>query len=128
SLTVRMAYKVNAPSVRPVFNVQIAREDGFEIYSVNSPADSWHPSAMGEEGEVRVTFPKVPLMAGAYRVTTTILSSEQESAPVLDGVHLRFNVVATGDDSGLVRFDSRWSATQHHSSAEVTDDPGRAIP
>ncbi|MBO0730909.1 MAG: ABC transporter ATP-binding protein, partial [Acidimicrobiaceae bacterium] len=45
SLTVRMAYKVNAPSVRPVFNVQIAREDGFEIYSVNSPADSWHPSA-----------------------------------------------------------------------------------
>ncbi|MBO0727619.1 MAG: ABC transporter ATP-binding protein [Acidimicrobiaceae bacterium] len=128
ALTVRMAYKVNAPLIRPVFNVQIAREDGFEIYTVNSPADSWHPPATGEEGEVRVTFPKVPLMAGAYRVTATILSSDEETAPVLDGVHLRFNVVTTGNDSGLVRFDSRWSAIQHDSSAEGTDDPGRAIP
>ncbi|MBO0728794.1 MAG: ABC transporter ATP-binding protein [Acidimicrobiaceae bacterium] len=126
SLTVRMAFKVNAPGGRPVFSVQIAREDEFEIYSVKSPADSWRPSEVGDEGEVGVTFPKVPLMAGAYKVTATILASDQESAPALDSVDLPFNVVTTGTDSGLVRFDSHWSASPYRSSKEGTGGPGRA--
>ncbi|MBO0728169.1 MAG: ABC transporter ATP-binding protein [Acidimicrobiaceae bacterium] len=126
SLTVRMAFKVNAPAGRPVFSVQIAREDEFEIYSVKSPTNSWRPLDVGDEGEVGVTFPKVPLMAGAYKVTATILASDQESAPALDSVHMPFNVVTTGTDSGLVRFDSHWSASRQRSGGQGIEGPDRA--
>lgn len=48
-------------------------------------------------------------MAGAYFVTAAALDGPRQGAAVIDDVQLRFNVVSTGGESGLVRLDHRWS-------------------
>jgi ABC-type polysaccharide/polyol phosphate transport system ATPase subunit len=108
-LVVRMGYRVNDAAVQPYFNVRIARDDGTEVYCVDS-ADANAPAlGVGMEAAITLTFPSIPLMAGAYVVTVTMGEARRMDAPLLDEMQLRFNVVSTGRDSGLIRLRHTWS-------------------
>lgn len=125
-LTLKLTYRVVRPGPAPTLNVMITREDGLEVYSVNSdPGFLSLPT--GSQREVGVTFPTVPLLAGAYMVTASVLASDRADAVVLDSTQLRFNMVATGRDGGLIRLAHSWSADPETATLEGGGGPGRAV-
>jgi ABC-2 type transport system ATP-binding protein len=124
SLAVRIGYRIDEPIEQPVLSVRIGRSDGLEVYSVTSDAEMEALRDNGREGVVTLSFPAIPLMAGAYGATVALLGGTGENAPILDDAQLHFNVVSAGRDSGLVRLDHSWSFERGASQPEDTKGIG----
>lgn len=127
ALIVRIGYRVNDAAAQPNFNVRIARDDGTEVYCVDSAGANLPALEVGREAAITLTFPSIPLMAGAYVVSVTMGETRSVDAPILDEMQLRFNVVSTGRDSGLIRLRHTWSAEPDAAHPEHTGGTDRVV-
>ena len=113
--TVRLSYRANAACAAPVFGLGFYRADGTYV---NGSNHAWRQQpieiadmAAGEEGTVELRCPSLPLLAGAYYLTTFLYDHSKAAPTPLDHREhvLSFQVLdAEHSQHGLVSFPSRW--------------------
>jgi ABC-type polysaccharide/polyol phosphate transport system ATPase subunit len=122
---VRVRYKVHAVVRQPVFGLGIYRSDGTYV---NGSNHHWreHPIAIeearaGEEGEVRMTFEHMPLLQGAYYLTTFLYDHSKAAPTAID--HREHAVSFEVLDSrrlqhGMLYLPTRWELVRRYQGRE----------
>lgn len=113
---VRLGYRATAACAGPVFGLGFYRADGTYV---NGSNHAWRQAPLeiadmqaGEEGTVELACPSLPLLAGAYYLTTFCYDHSKAAPTPLDHREhvLAFQVLdAERSQHGLVTFASRWT-------------------
>jgi ABC-type polysaccharide/polyol phosphate transport system ATPase subunit len=114
SLTVEIPYRLNRPVAEPVFSVAIHRNDGLHVYGVSTAEAGVSAPELQPGGLVKLTFPRLSLLSGTYRVSVVIHGVRRHNAMPLDSHWQRytFRVVSAATEEGLVRLDHEWTFGQ----------------
>jgi ABC-type polysaccharide/polyol phosphate transport system ATPase subunit len=122
---VRVRYKVHETVRQPVFGLGIYRSDGTYV---NGSNHHWreHPLAIeearaGEEGEVRMSFEHMPLLQGAYYLTTFLYDHSKAAPTAID--HREHAVSFEVLDSrrlqhGMLYLPTRWELVRRYQGRE----------
>ena len=110
-LTVEVPFRLHGRPRQPAFGVTIHGAAGEVVYSTRSAPDRDLP-APGEAGTAAVSFPRVPLLPGLYRLTVAAFDSADPNAPPVD-IHVQAYSVKVlpageGTDQGVVRIEHSW--------------------
>ncbi|MGH7776817.1 MAG: ABC transporter ATP-binding protein [Candidatus Dormibacterales bacterium] len=109
ALGVEIPYRRRGRGRGPAFGVTIHGAAGEIVYSTRSEPG---PTPAGEGGTAILTFPRLPLLPGLYRLTVAAFQSEDPKAPPAD-VHVQAYSVkvvpsAGAADEGVVRIEHAW--------------------
>ena len=131
---VRIRYRVHGNVRRPVFGLGIYRSDGTYI---NGSNHNWreHPIDIdemqaGEEGELTMSFERMPLLSGQYYLTTFLYDHSKTAPTAID--HREHVVTFEVLDSkrhqhGTLFLPSRWSlARRAAGGADVKIEESRS--
>jgi hypothetical protein len=123
---VRIRYRVREAVRRPVFGLGIYRSDGTYINGSNHhwretpiQAEDMQP---GEEGELTMSFEKMPLLQGQYYLTTFVYDHGKASPTAIDHREhvVTFEVIDVHrHQHGTLFLPSRWSLARRASGAEA---------
>ncbi len=101
--TVVVTADVHAPAAVPHLHIGLVREDMTPVYGVSSDMDGAVPADLGGgRYRYRLTFPRLPLCAGRYRLRAHAL--DETATRLYDTVEIDFAVEGDDGDLGLVRF------------------------
>jgi hypothetical protein len=122
---VRVRYKVHQDVRQPVFGLGIYRSDGTYV---NGSNHHWreHPIAIeqarsGEEGEVRMSFEHMPLLQGAYYLTTFLYDHSKAAPTAIDHREhaLSFEVLDSRRlQHGMLYLPTRWELVRRYQGRE----------
>jgi ABC-type polysaccharide/polyol phosphate transport system ATPase subunit len=122
---VRVRYKVHKNLRQPVFGLGIYRSDGTYV---NGSNHQWreHPLAIeearaGEEGEVRMSFERMPLLQGAYYLTTFLYDHSKAAPTAIDHREhvVSFEVLDTRRlQHGMLYLPTRWELVRRYQGRE----------
>jgi len=122
---VRVRYKVHKNLRQPVFGLGLYRSDGTYV---NGSNHQWreHPIAIeearaGEEGEVRMSFERMPLLQGAYYLTTFLYDHSKAAPTAIDHREhaLSFEVLDTRRlQHGMLYLPTRWELVRRYQGRE----------
>jgi len=122
---VRVRYRVLRDVRQPVFGLGIYRSDGTYV---NGSNHQWreHPIAIelaraGEEGEVRMSFERMPLLQGAYYLTTFLYDHSKAAPTAIDHREhaLSFEVLDTARlQHGMLYLPTRWELVRRYGGRE----------
>ena len=122
---VRVRYRVLKDSRQPVFGLGIYRSDGTYV---NGSNHHWreHPIAIeearaGEEGEVRMSFERMPLLQGAYYLTTFLYDHSKAAPTAIDHREhaLSFEVLDSRRlQHGMLYLPTRWELVRRYQGRE----------
>jgi len=122
---VRLRYKVHRDVRRPVFGLGIYRSDGTYV---NGSNHHWreHPLAIeearaGEEGEVRMSFEHMPLLQGAYYLTSFLYDHSKAAPTAIDHREhaLTFEVLDPRRlQHGMLYLPTRWELVRRRDGRE----------
>ena len=122
---VRLRYKVLRDVRQPVFGLGIYRSDGTYV---NGSSHHWreHPIAIeaaraGEEGELLMSFERMPLLQGAYYLTTFLYDHSKAAPTAIDHREhaLSFEVLDPRRlQHGMLYLPTRWQLVRRHAGRE----------
>ena len=122
---VRVRYKVVRDVRQPVFGLGIYRSDGTYV---NGSNHHWreHPIAIeaaraGEEGELLMSFERMPLLQGAYYLTTFLYDHSKAAPTAIDHREhaLSFEVLDTRRlQHGMLYLPTRWQLVRRQDGRE----------
>ena len=122
---VRLRYKVLRDVRQPVFGLGIYRSDGTYV---NGSNHHWreHPIAIeaaraGEEGELVMSFERMPLLQGAYYLTTFLYDHSKAAPTAIDHREhaLSFEVLDPRRlQHGMLYLPTRWQLVRRHAGRE----------
>jgi len=122
---VRLRYKVLRDVRQPVFGLGIYRSDGTYV---NGSNHHWreHPIAIeaaraGEEGELLMSFERMPLLQGAYYLTTFLYDHSKAAPTAIDHREhaLSFEVLDPRRlQHGMLYLPTRWQLVRRHAGRE----------
>jgi ABC-type polysaccharide/polyol phosphate transport system ATPase subunit len=122
---VRVRYKVHQNLRQPVFGLGIYRSDGTYV---NGSNHQWreHPIGIeearaGEEGEVRMSFEQMPLLQGAYYLTTFLYDHSKAAPTAIDHREhaVSFEVLDTRRlQHGMLYLPTRWELVRRYQGRE----------
>jgi ABC-type polysaccharide/polyol phosphate transport system ATPase subunit len=122
---VRLRYKVVRDVRQPVFGLGIYRSDGTYV---NGSNHHWreHPIAIeaaraGEEGELVMSFERMPLLQGAYYLTTFLYDHSKAAPTAIDHREhaLSFEVIDPRRlQHGMLYLPTRWQLVRRHDGRE----------
>lgn len=126
SLTVEIAYRINRPVRTLVFGLAVHRSDGLYVYGTNTWVDGVPIAPLDRDGRIRLSYRKLALMKGQYRITVSILESDGHQVEPSDQhwQDRHFRVVASKEDEGIARLDHTWELLDEPSSERAIGDPG----
>ena len=126
--TVRVRYRVHKRARRPVFGLGIYRSDGTYV---NGSNHHWrnHPIEIatvepGEEGEARMAFDSLPLLAGQYYLTTFVYDHDKVAPTAIDHREhaLTFEVVdVRRHQHGMLSLPARWTLVRKRAGSPDPD-------
>jgi ABC-2 type transport system ATP-binding protein len=73
-LSVEISYTVHKPIQEAVFGVAIVRNDGVYVFGTNTAADGVPIRPLNRSGCIRLSYPRLPLMNGVYRVSVGLFA------------------------------------------------------
>lgn len=128
SLTVEIAYRVNKPVKTLVFGVAVHRSDGLYVYGTNSWVDGVPIAPLDRDGRIRLSYRKLELMKGDYRMTVAILESDGRRVERSDQhwQDRHFRVVTGKEDEGIARLDHAWEMLDEEPNRRPAADPDDA--
>ena len=122
---VRVRYKVLRDVRQPVFGLGIYRSDGTYV---NGSNHQWREQPLGielaragEEGEVRMSFEHMPLLQGAYYLTTFLYDHSKAAPTAIDHREhvVGFEVLDTRRlQHGMLYLPTRWELVRRHDGRE----------
>lgn len=117
-LTVEIAYRVHSRVDTPVFGVAVHRSDDVYVYGTNTHADGFRVGPLERDGRIRLSYPKLELMNGVYRLTVAVFGSSAPGEQPIDQQWQRHTcrVLSSKSDEGVTRLDHVW---------EIPDQEGR---
>ncbi len=120
SLTVEIDYRVNRPVVTPNFGVMLHRNDGTYVYGCNTNSDGCDVAALERDGCVRFSYHALQLLAGTYYISVALFASTHPHAlPIhFREREIRFRVVHSTAEQGLVRIEHDWQTELTESTGE----------
>jgi ABC-type polysaccharide/polyol phosphate transport system ATPase subunit len=125
ALTVEIAYRVNRPVKTLVFGIAVHRSDGLYVYGTNTWVDGVPIAPLDRDGRLRLSYRKLELMKGQYRMTVAILESDGHQVEPSDQhwQDRHFRVVAGKEDEGVSRLDHTWELLDEQGSRRAMGDP-----
>lgn len=122
---VRVRYRVHKDVRLPVFGLGIYRSDGTYV---NGSNHQWREEPLaieqayaGEEGEVLMSFEHLPLLQGAYYLTTFLYDHGKAAPTAIDHREhvLGFEVLDTRRlQHGMLFLPTRWEVVRRHAGRE----------
>lgn len=107
SITLDLDFTVRERVDDAVLGFAIFRSDGLWVFGTNTRIDRFDNFYLDKDGNYKVKFDSVNLLAGEYWVDVTIEYSE--GVPVDYFRHaIEFNIVSNVNDAGVVRFEHEW--------------------
>jgi ABC-type polysaccharide/polyol phosphate transport system ATPase subunit len=126
--TVRVRYRVHKTARKPVFGLGLYRSDGTYV---NGSNHHWrdHPIEIaaveaGEEGEARMAFDALPLLAGQYYLTTFVYDHDKVAPTAIDHREhaLTFEVVdVRRHQHGMLSLPARWTLVRKRAGSSEPD-------
>lgn len=114
SLVVAVTFRTTEPLEDPIFGVALFRSDGTYIYGPNTRFDGvlngrWHGIYT-----FFAHYPRLPLLAGGYRVSVAIFDRAHLHAHVWHNQLHAFEVAQDVEDHGLVVLEHAWGMLAWH--------------
>jgi ABC-type polysaccharide/polyol phosphate transport system ATPase subunit len=108
-MVVEVDYRVNRPLPEPVFSLAILGSDGRTVYATSTAADGVLLDPLEGDGMIRLEYPSLQLLPGAYAVEISV-AAEPSMSTLIDstGAGLGFRVASGTKEYGVVRLDHRW--------------------
>jgi ABC-2 type transport system ATP-binding protein len=125
-LTIDIAYRVNRRVETPVFVIGVHRSDDVYVYGTSTLADGFALDPLTRDGRIQLTFRKMKLLKGVYRVSVGIFKDRGQGERAIDS-HIQrhtFRVVTEHDDQGLTRLDHEWVIPAGQTDARAADSAG----
>jgi len=120
-LTIDITYRVNRRVESPAFVIGVHRSDDVYVYGTSTLADGFPLGPLTRNGRIRLTFRRLELMKGVYRISVGIFGSHGRGEQALDS-HLQrhtFRVVSDQLDEGLTRIDHEWVIPEDQSGGRT---------
>jgi len=125
---VRIRWRAHAEVAEPVFGLGLYRSDGTYVNGSNhqwrrEPIDLGHVK-QGEEGEVEMSFERLPLLQGQYYLTCFLYDHSKASPTAIDHrEHAATFEVIDADhlQHGMLLLPTRWSVTRRNGGEEHTE-------
>ncbi len=126
-LVVSVSYIASDAVPRAGFGVTIARSDGTYCYATNTMGDLGHAIALGEEGEVKVSFNPLTLLPGTFFIHATIFERRTHSHYDFREHAAMFKVHSDLSDHGVCILPHQWVGEDSgsESARSARDLPGQ---
>jgi ABC-type polysaccharide/polyol phosphate transport system ATPase subunit len=121
SLIVAVTFRTTEPLERPIFGVALFRSDGVYVFGPNTRFDGVLEGTYHGVYTYFIHYPKLPLLAGTYRLSIAIFDQGHISPHVWHNQLYNFEVAQDVEDHGIVRLPHRWGLLVWHDGTE----PGR---
>ena len=124
SLTVEIAYRINRPVKTLVLGVAVHRSDGLYVYGTNTWVDGVPIAPLDRDGRLRLSYRRLELMKGHYRMTVAILESDGRQVQPSDQQwqDRHFRVAAGKEDEGVARLDHTWELVNEQTGRQAVGD------
>jgi ABC-2 type transport system ATP-binding protein len=110
AVDVVIRYACAEPVERPVFVVEVVRQDGVQVAVSHSKMHGMELPQIGGEGSVSYRIASLPLVAGRYWISAAILDqSLMHTFARADRVR-SIDVRGSSDPAGLLQLDGAWTA------------------
>ncbi len=124
SLVIASTFRTVEPIFRPIFGVALFRSDGTYVFGPNTRFDNVLDGSFHGVYTWYVHYPKLPLLAGTYRVSVAIFDKNHLKPHVWHNQLYQFDVSQDVEDHGLVQLPHRWGMVTHL-DAGAPPDPDR---
>jgi lipopolysaccharide transport system ATP-binding protein len=117
SLVVAVTFRTTEAITRPIFGVALFRNDGVYVFGPNTRFDGVLDGTYNGVYTFFVHYPKLPLLAGSYRVSVAIFDEGHVTPHVWHNQLYSFEVAQDVEDHGLVQLPHRWGVITWHDAA-----------
>lgn len=117
SLVVAVTFRTTEPVESPIFGVALFRNDGTYVYGPNTRYDGVLDAAFDGVYTVFVHYPKLPLLAGSYRISVAVYDKGHVRPMAWHNQLYELKIVQQVEDHGLVMLPHRWGMIVHHDGA-----------
>lgn len=107
SMTIEINYKNKGKAVEPIFGIGVFRNDGLQVYGVNTNIDRMGFIELNESGNVRFCIHKNNLIAGDYWLDVAIHKEDGFSYDYWKQC-LTFRMYSDISDVGVTRLEHEW--------------------
>lgn len=112
SLVVAVTFRTTEPLADPIFGVALFRSDGTYVYGPNTRFDGVLSGTWHGVYTFFVHYPRLPLLAGGYRVSVAIFDAGHVSPHVWHNQLYGFTIVQDVEDHGLVQLPHHWGMVE----------------
>ncbi len=118
SLVVAVTFRTTERLARPIFGVALFRSDGVYVFGPNTRFDGVLDGTYHGVYTYFVHYPKLPLLAGTYRLSIAIFDQGHVAPHVWHNQLYSFEVAQDVEDHGIVRLPHRWGLLTWHEPSD----------